>query len=229
MKRLCIIPARGGSKRIHRKNLRAFRGTPMIAWSIRAARESRLFDELLVSTDDPDIADLADSLGAWVPFRRSDATASDHATTASVLVECIDRLRRQGKVYHAVCNLYATAPFTTEVDLRNGLQQLVFGGFDAVLPVARFAYPIWRSLTRDPNGSVTMNWPEHRDTRSQDLPEAYHDAGQWCWFRPSALYRNGSLLSGNTGSVLLPDERVQDIDTEDDWVVAERKHRIVFG
>lgn len=226
---LCIIPARGGSKRIPGKNLREFRGLPMVRWSIRAAQASGCFSEVLVSTDDDAIAALAQAQGASVPFRRSAQAASDHATTAAVLLETLDRLGAAGKSFPAVCCLYATAPFTTAQDLRAGLEKLETGGFDVVLPVARFDYPIWRSLKMGADGRVLMNWPEHRDTRSQDLPPAYHDAGQWCWFRPAALYRDGSLLGPNTGSVVLPAERVQDIDTEDDWRSAEWKHERIFG
>lgn len=226
---LCIIPARGGSKRIPGKNLRAFRGLPMMGWSIRAALASGCFSQVLVSTDDDTIAALAVAEGAEVPFRRSAQAASDHATTAAVLLETLERLQAAGRDYRSVCCLYATAPFTTAEDLRAGLEKLETGGFEVVLPTARFDYPIWRSLKMEPDGRVLMNWPQYRDTRSQDLPPAYHDAGQWCWFRPAALFRDGSLLGPNTGTVVLPAERVQDIDTEDDWQAAEWKHERIFG
>jgi pseudaminic acid cytidylyltransferase len=229
MSTLCIIPARGGSERIPRKNVRDFRGLPMIAWSIRAAQESGCFDTIMVSTDDDEIIAIARSQGAWVPFRRSAETASHHATTAAVLLETLDRLKADGHQYESVCCLFATAPFTSAADLRGGLATLSTGAFQVVLPVARFESPIWRSLRMESNGLVVMNWPEHRDTRSQDLPVAYHDAGQWCWFRPDALYRDGSLLGASTGAVILPPDRVQDIDTEDDWRMAEWKHERIFG
>lgn len=202
---------------------------PMLAWSIRAAQESACFGTVLVSTEDDEIAALARSLGGEVPFRRSIGAASDHATTAEVLVETLDRLAADGHTYDAVCCLYATAAFTTADDLRNGLETLEKGSFDVVLPVARFDYPIWRSLKMEADGRVLLNWPEYRDARSQDLPPAYHDAGQWCWFRPAALYRDGSLLGPNTGAVVVPAERVQDVDTEDDWRRAEWKHERIFG
>ncbi|QHE83769.1 pseudaminic acid cytidylyltransferase [Hydrogenophaga sp. BPS33] len=228
MKTLCIIPARGGSKRIPRKNLREFRGVPILGWSIRAARDSDCFDDVVLSTDDAEIARVGESLGASVPFMRHPETATDHATTAAVLIETLTRLRELGQHHDAVCCLYPTAPFTTHRDLQNGLTQLTSGRFDVVLPVARFDYPIWRSFRRDDTGQLQMNWPEHRDSRSQDLPPAYHDAGQWCWFRPEALFEHGTLLGPNTGSLVLPSERVQDIDTEDDWLTAEWKHERIF-
>lgn len=229
MNRLCIIPARGGSKRIPRKNLRHFRGLPMLGWSIRAARESGCFTRILVSTEDDEIARVAMELGAEVPFRRSMEAASDHATTADVLVETLDRLAADQQTFTAVCCLYATAPFVTPNNLLSGLKKLESGSFDVVLPVARFDYPIWRSLKMETDGRLLMNWPEHRDSRSQDLPAAYHDAGQWYWFRPAALYRDGSLLGTNTGGIILPPELVQDIDNEDDWRMAEWKHERMFS
>ena len=227
--KLCIIPARGGSKRIPRKNLRPFRGLPMLGWSIRAALESGCFARVMVSTEDDEIAQVAGELGAEVPFRRSLETASDHATTADVLLETLDHLAADGQTFQAVCCLYATAPFVTADKLRQGLSTLETNVFEVVLPVARFDYPIWRSLKMQADGRLLMNWPEYRDSRSQDLPPAYHDAGQWYWFRPAALYRDGSLLGASTGGVELPPDLVQDIDTEDDWRMAEWKHERMFA
>lgn len=228
-KPLCIIPARGGSKRIPRKNIRPFRGRPMLAWPVEAAKASGLFGAVMVSTDDAEIAELARSLGADVPFLRSAETAGDHATTADVLREVIERYAAEGHAFDLACNLYPTAPFTTPADLRAGLSTLQAGGFDAVLPVAAFSYPILRSLGRDRDGRVRLNFPEHRNTRSQDLAPAYHDAGQWCWFRVDAFMTSGALLGDNTGSVVLAPDRVQDIDTEADWAMAELKHERLTG
>jgi pseudaminic acid cytidylyltransferase len=226
---LAIIPARGGSKRIPRKNLRPFRGRPIIAWSIEAALESGLFDEVMVSTDDAEIATLARDRGAVVPFMRSADTAGDHATTAAVLEEVLGAYERQGRTFEHACCLYPTAPFATARDLQEGHRRLIEGDFTVVMPVAAFSYPIWRSLRRAGDGRIEMNFPENRDARSQDLPPAYHDAGQWCWFRVEAFRRDGTLLGGNTGSVELGALRVQDIDTEEDWMLAELKHQAVFG
>ena len=223
-KPLCIIPARGGSKRIPRKNIRPFRGKPMLAWPLQTALKSGLFGTVMVSTDDEEIAATARDLGAEVPFLRSAQTASDHATTADVLREVIERYAQDGLQFDLACNLYPTAPLATAADLRAGLGLMETGGFDAVLAVAAFSFPILRSLSRDRDGRVRLNFPEHRDTRSQDLATAYHDAGQWCWFRVDAFLASGALLGDNTGSVSLPPDRVQDIDTEDDWAMATLKH-----
>lgn len=227
--KLAIIPARGGSKRIPRKNLRLFRGRPIIAWSITAARASGVFDEVMVSTEDEEIAAVATAAGASVPFRRSQATAGDMATTAAVLCEVLDTYAARGVMVERACCLYPTAPFVEPAQLAEGLRALEAGGFDSFFPVARFDYPIWRSLRRDAHGRATLFFPEHRDARSQDLPPAFHDAGQWYWFRPEALYRDGSLMGQNAGTVVLPASHVQDIDTEDDWRMAELKHGQVFG
>jgi pseudaminic acid cytidylyltransferase len=229
MANLCIIPARGGSKRIPRKNLRPFRGVPIIEWSIRAALASHCFDDIVLSTDDEEIAAVGQSLGAWVPFFRYRETATDHATTAEVLVETLARLEDLKKYYHAVCCLYPTAPFTTAQDLQIGLAKLDTDNFEVILPITRFQYSIWRSFKLHDDSRVEMNWPEQRDARSQDLPQAFHDAGQWCWFRPATLFKNGSLIGPSTGSVTLPAERVQDIDEEEDWQLAEWKHERIFG
>lgn len=228
MKPLCVIPARGGSKRIPRKNLKDFRGKPIIAWSIEAALASSLFHTVMVSTDDADIADVARTYGAKVPFMRSAKTSDDHATTADVLLEVLSEFEQRGHTFDIACNLYPTAIFTTSEDLQAGYEALTRGAFDVILPVAAFSYPILRSLKRFDNGKIDMNWPEYRNTRSQDLPKAYHDAGQWAFFRTEAFLSSKTLLGPNTGSVVLPENRVQDIDTPEDWAMAELKHQILF-
>lgn len=226
---LAIIPARGGSKRIPRKNIRPFRGQPIISWSIRAARESGLFDTVMVSTDDDEIAAVAECHGAEVPFRRSPEAASDYATTTEVLKEVLTGFAGLGRAFENACCLYSTAPFVTARDLKSGYDALTGGSFDVVLPVTRFSYSIWRSLKRAGDGRILLNWPEHRDARSQDLPLAYHDAGQWYWFKTDAFLKSGELLGEHTGSVVLPESNVQDIDTEEDWQIAEAKHQRLFG
>lgn len=225
---LAILPARGGSKRIPRKNIRPFRGKPMVAWSIEAARSSGVFDEVMVSTDDTEIAEVARAHGASVPFMRSAQNADDFATTADVLIEVLDRYAERGETVELACCIYATAPFVRSADLAEGLGQMRTEGWSALLPVAHFDYPIWRSLNRSPNGQVRLNYPEHVNARSQDLQPAYHDAGQWVWFRPDDLRRDGSLLGPNTGSLVLPSTHVQDVDTEEDWLLAELKHARLF-
>lgn len=221
---LAIIPARGGSKRIPRKNIRPFRGKPMLGWPVEAALGSGLFDEVMVSTDDDEIAETARALGAEVPFLRSAKASDDHATTADVLQEVLGAYAGQGRDFPLACCLYPTAPFVTPEDLRAGRETLLAGGFDTVLPVARFSFPIWRALSRDGAGRVRFAFPDHALARSQDLPEAYHDAGQWYWFRTAPFLASGTLLGANTGSLCLPMIRVQDIDTEEDWALAELKH-----
>ncbi len=229
MNSLCIIPARGGSKRIPRKNLKSFRDRPIIAYSIEAALASSIFHTVMVSTDDSEIADVARSLGAEVPFLRSAKTADDHATTADVLLEVLASYEQLGQRFDIACNLYPTSPFTTADDLKAGYSALVGGAFDVILPVVAFSYPILRSLKRSDDGKIDLNWPEHRNSRSQDLPKAYHDAGQWAFLKTASFLTTRTLLGPNTGSVILPESRVQDIDTEDDWAMAELKHRILFG
>jgi N-acylneuraminate cytidylyltransferase len=227
--KLAVIPARGGSKRIPRKNIRLFRGLPMLAWSVRAALASKVFDEVMVSTDDDEIASVARAQGAAVPFMRSGEASGDHATTSDVLTEVLESYRARGAVFAEACCLYPTAPFTTAEDLKEGHRRLTESTFDVVMPVAAFPYPIWRSLKRSDNGQILLNFPEHLNARSQDLPEAYHDAGQWYWFRVQAFERERALMGPNTGSIVLSSLRVQDIDTEEDWAIAELKHERVFG
>ena len=200
----------------------------MLAWSIEAALQSKLFDTVMVSTDDPEIAEIAKLLGADVPFMRTQATSDDYATTADVLKEVLEMYATRGTSYLNACCIYATAAFTTPTDLKEGYEALETQEFDVVMPVAAFSYPIWRSLDRTPSGRIQLNFPEHLSSRSQDLPSAFHDVGQWYWFRIPALLKQGTLLGDNTGSVLLSEQKVQDIDTEDDWRMAEIKHRRLF-
>lgn len=228
MRSVCIIPARSGSKRIPNKNVRPFRGKPIIAYSIETALTSKLFSTVMVSTDDAKIAEIARSFGAEVPFMRSPENSTDHSTTADVLLEVLEAYLDRNTQFDLACNLYATSPFTTVKDLQAGLETLLSGPFDAILPITEFDYPILRSLKRAEDGRIEMNWPDHINSRSQDLPRSFHDAGQWAFFKSDAFLSNRNLFSSNTGSVLLPRTRVQDIDTTDDWIIAEIKHRILF-
>lgn len=226
---VAIIPARGGSKRIPRKNIRLFRGRPMLAWSIEAALACGKFDTVMVSTDDPEIAEVARSLGAEVPFLRSSAASDDYATTSQVLLEVLDQYAQTGVHFDLACCLYPTAPFVLPEDLVEGCEQLLGSGFDVIMPVAAFSYPIWRSLQRESDGRVDLNFPENLNARSQDLPVAYHDAGQWYWFRTNAFLRDRVLMGERTGSRVVSSIRVQDIDTEEDWALAELKHERMLG
>ena len=218
---MCIIPARGGSKRIPRKNIRDFLGKPIIAYSIEAALSAGLFDRVVVSTDDREIAEVATSFGAEVPFMRSAANSDDYATTIDVIEEVY---RRLGEHYEEVCCLYATAPLLRVEHLRAASSLLVSGKFDAVFPVVRFGFPIQRALARGDTGRVAMFQPEHQATRSQDLPPAYHDAGMFYWIRPEIVLAKRQMYTDNSGSIVLPEQQVQDIDTETDWVMAEYKY-----
>ena len=226
---IAIIPARGGSKRIPRKNIRCFNGRPMLEWAVRAAQASGQFDEIMVSTEDPEIADIAKSCGAKVPFLRSVENADHHATTVHVLYEVLAQYSKDGRCFDLACCLYPTAAFVRGKDLSDGRAALVAGDFDVFMPLAEFDNTIWRSLRRDRDGKISINFPDNVNLRTQDLEKAYHDAGQWYWFVVPKLNRNSNLMSLNTGSVLLSKSRVQDIDTEEDWAVAELKHRREFG
>jgi len=223
MNALCIIPARGGSRRIPRKNIRAFNGRPIIAYPIEAARESGCFSEVMVSTDDDEIAAVARECGAQVPFRRSAATANDHAGSDEVFAEVLLRYRDAGREFSLACGLYPTAALVTPEQLRCGRDQLLAdGSLTTVLPLQRFSFPIQRAVAlRD--GRLAMLQPEHAATRSQDLEPAYHDAGQWYWLRVENFLRTRELMGPNCAAVLLPEMAAQDIDNPDDWALAELK------
>jgi N-acylneuraminate cytidylyltransferase len=216
---ICIIPARGGSKRIPRKNIRDFCGLPMIAWSIQAAKESGCFERIVVSTDDDEIAETAIHYGAEAPFRRSKVLADDHTPTVPVIVDAIERLSIVATT--PVCCLYATAPFVTPDDLRSGLIRLEETGAPFVLSVTTYAFPIKRALRRNSAGEVEMFDPDQMQTRSQDLEEAWHDAGQFYWGRAESWDSKQGVFGLGTQGLALPRYRVQDIDTEEDWSRAE--------
>ncbi len=219
--RLAVIPARGGSKRIPRKNIRAFGGRPMIAWSIDAARASGCFDRIVVSTDDAEIADVARGCGADVPFLRPDALADDHTGTIPVIAHAVRWHQAQGAVPQAVCCIYATAPFLQGDDLREGLDTLQREACDYAFSVTRYAFPIQRAIRITAGHRVEMFQPEQFNTRSQDLPEAFHDAGQFYWGRAGAWLAGRPIFSPDAAPVILPRHRVQDIDTPEDWERAE--------
>lgn len=227
MKRIAIIPARGGSKRIPRKNVRPFMGRPIIAYSIEAAMESGVFDEVMVSTDDAEIAEVAAGYGASVPFMRSADTANDYATTADVIREVLKCYAEIGREFDAFACIYATAPFVTPGRLREAFARIGDGGIDSAFAVVPFSYPVWRGLVDSPGGRVVMQWPEYRDSRSQDLPAVYHDAGQFYVSTVGGFERNGSLWGDNTAPIVLSELEVQDLDTDTDWALAEMKYRML--
>lgn len=219
--KLAVIPARGGSKRIPRKNVREFCGRPIIAWSIQAARDSLCFDRIIVSTDDAEIADVARAAGAEVPFVRPAALADDHTGTMPVISHAIEWQRSHGAAPDAVCCLYATAAFVRSVDLRAGLDALEASGADYAFTVTTFASPIQRALRLTSAGRLAMFEPERFATRSQDLETAYHDAAQFYWGRCEAWLRNRPIFSADAVPIVLPRHRVQDIDSLEDWTRAE--------
>ncbi len=222
---ICIIPARGGSKRIPGKNIRPFFGKPVIQYAIQTAMESGLFDEVMVSTDDTAIQQIALGAGASVPFLRSEENANDTATTVAVLLEVLDKYKQTGRSFDFGCCLYPVTPLTTVAQIQVGWQMMQTQQFDSVFPVVPFSFPIWRSVERE-GDKLDWTWPEYAMARSQDLPKAYHDAGQWYWFRTQAIRDKQTLLTDNTGSILLDEMAVQDVDNETDWQLLEMKYRI---
>jgi N-acylneuraminate cytidylyltransferase len=221
-KTLAVIPARGGSKRIPRKNIKPFLGVPIIKFSIDAAIGSGAFDEVMVSTDDQEIVRLSMSFGAKVPFLRSAKTSDDHATTVDVLEEVIARYRESGQNFEYLCCIYPTAPFVTPEKLKRAMALLEERGADSVVPVVRFSYPIQRALKID-GGRAVMFWPEHYFSRSQDLTPAYHDCGQFYCVKIDSMLRQKRLFAEYTVPLEVPELEVQDIDNEEDWKMAELK------
>lgn len=219
--KLAVIPARGGSKRIPRKNIKNFCGKPIIAWSIAAALESGCFDRVVVSTDDREIAKVAQQWGAEVPFIRPTVLADDYTGTNAVVCHAIQEIAEQYELPEYVCCIYATAPFVQASDLQHGLKTLIESGSSFAFSVSSFGFPIQRAIKLTTSGRVTMFYPEYQNTRSQDLEEAYHDAGQFYWGRSEAFLNNVSMFSEAAVPIILPSSRVQDIDTLEDWYRAE--------
>jgi pseudaminic acid cytidylyltransferase len=220
---IAIIPARGNSRRIPRKNIKLFCGKPMIAWSIEAARASGLFDAIIVSTDDEEIARVAEANGAEAPFRRPAELAGDHAPTIPVIAHAIRWFTAERGPVTRACCIYATAPFLQSQYLREGAALLDrHAEADFAFSVTSYAFPIFRALTFPPDGALKMFWPENELKRSQDLPDAWHDAGQFYWGRPAAFLERQGFFSGVSYPIVLPRHLVQDIDTPEDWQVAEK-------
>ena len=226
MSALCIIPARGGSKRIPRKNIRPFNGRPILTYAVDAARESGCFDEIMVSTDDEEIARIGHDAGAQVPFLRSPETSNDHAEFVTVLLEVIEKYRTAGRTFDYLCCIYPTAALTQAAAIRDGYSKLTAEpSLSCVLPVVAFGYPIQRAV-HITNGRLQMFQPENYHARSQDLQKAYHDAGQWYWLRTEKLHPKIQMLGQDTAGVVVSEADVQDIDNEDDWRMAELKYQM---
>lgn len=219
--RIAVIPARGGSKRIPRKNIKPFCGKPMIAWSIEAAMASGLFDHIVVSTDDPEIAEVAKQWGAEVPFMRPAELSDDYAGTTEVVAHAAQWALKQGFALDAVCCIYATAPLVQVDDLKRGLKALESGGWAYAFSATDFAAPIFRAFHEHSEGGIEMFFPEYFLTRSQDLPRALHDAGMFYWGLPTAWIERKRIFDRHSVPVIIPRWRVQDIDNQDDWERAE--------
>lgn len=218
---IAVIPARGGSKRIPRKNIKEFCGKPMIAWSIDAAQKSHCFERIIVSTDDDEIATVALDCGAEVPFIRPKELSDDYTGTTAVVGHAVKWLVEYGEQAENVCCLYATAPFVRSIDIQRGLDVLQEQECDYTFSVASYPFPIQRAIRITPEQRVEMFQPDHFMTRSQDLEEAYHDAGQFYWGIAKAWLDEKPLFSKDAAPIILPRHRVQDIDTPEDWQRAE--------
>jgi pseudaminic acid cytidylyltransferase len=224
MSNIAIIPARGGSKRIPKKNIKDFLGKPIIAYSIEIALNNKLFDEVMVSTDDEEIAAIAKKYGAKIPFMRSKKNSDDYATTMDALKEVLECYNTNGLNFDYACCIYPTAPLIQAAHLNEGFAKLKSNNFYSVFPVTTFSYPIWRGLEIEERGKTKMLWGEYLNSRSQDLKKVYHDAGQWYWLDVSNLPQ--SLFCDNSGSIILSEEKVQDIDSLSDWKIAEMKYTL---
>lgn len=226
MRAVAIITARGGSKRIPRKNIREFCGKPILAYSINAALSAGIFDTVMVSTDDNEIAEIARSYGAEVPFMRSEATANDYAATNDVVKEVLDTYAKHGECFDIACCIYPTAPFLTGETLKKAVELLEENQADSVIPVVRFGFPPQRSVVVE-EGMLQFKWPEYMFSRSQDLQPFYHDAGQFYCMRTESFLAENRLFMTKTVPLELSEMEVQDIDNEVDWKLAELKYQLI--
>lgn len=224
MKTIAIITARGGSKRIPRKNIKEFNGKPIIAYSIEAAVSSGIFDTVMVSTDDEEIAEISRKYGAEVPFLRSAATSNDFAATRDVLLEVLHEYEKRGHVFDYMACLYPTNPFISQEKLKSAMDTMISGGYEGIIPVVKFSYPPQRAFILDDDGCLMYKWNEYINSRSQDLEPFYHDAGQFYFYDVKAYLKNNGIIKGKIHPIFLSDAEVQDIDTPEDWEMAEFKH-----
>lgn len=223
---IAIIPARGGSKRIPKKNIKPFLGQPIIKYSIDAALDCQLFDEVMVSTDDQEIAELSRKLGARVPFMRSKENADDYAGTADVIEEVLKDYLKRGYSFNYACCIYPTAPFVTAEKLKEGYNLLIESEADTLTPVAKFSYPIQRAFKIE-EGKLARMWPEYEQSRSQDLEPAYHDVGQFYWYNVETFLNREDKKDYKKIPFIIPEMKMHDMDTEEDWEVAEFKYRLL--
>lgn len=226
MSSLALITARGGSKRIPKKNIREFCGKPILSYSIEAALASGVFDEVMVSTDSEEIAEIARKAGAKVPFLRSEESSNDYATTAQVVNEVLEQYKQRGQSFDYVCCIYPTAPFVTGEKLRSAMEKLENTGADTVSPVVRFSYPPQRGFVIE-DGKTHLKWPEYRTARSQDLEPFYHDCGQFYCLKTESFLEQKQIFMEHMVSIEMPESQVQDIDTMEDWTIAELKYQLM--
>ncbi|GAB4153882.1 MAG: pseudaminic acid cytidylyltransferase [Winogradskyella sp.] len=227
MSNLAIIPARGGSKRIPKKNIKSFLGKPIISYSIEAALKSNCFEEVMVSTDDSEIAKIAVQYGAKVPFIRSHENANDFAVLADVISEVLERYASNNKKFKNICCLLPTAPFIDSEKLKEAYRIFMDKKFDSIFPILEYSFPIQRSLKIE-SDKVKMVWEEHLNSRSQDLEPRYHDSGQFYWLKTETFLKERKLFTPNTGPFVISPLEAQDIDTETDWKLAEIKYKLML-
>jgi N-acylneuraminate cytidylyltransferase len=228
MANLAIIPARGGSKRIPRKNIKPFLGKPIIAYSIEAALTSNLFDEVMVSTDNSEIAETAIQYGAKVPFLRSKENANDYAILADVIIEVLADYKNINRSFDSICCILPTAPFVSDNLLVEAYNKMISEGYDSVFPVIEFSFPIQRSLRFD-DEKIEMVWKEHLSTRSQDLEARFHDSGQFYWVKTRTIIKERKLYTDNSSAIMVSSLQAQDIDTNTDWKLAELKYKLMLN
>ena len=228
MKRLAIITARGGSKRIPKKNIKNFCGKPIIAYSIEAALNSKIFDEVMVSTDSEEIANVAQTYGALVPFMRSAKNADDYATTYDVLLEVVKKYKELGTVFDYICCIYPTAPFVTSEKLKTAFNKFVECNADSLIPVVKFSFPPQRGFVISKENYLEYKWPENKNKRSQDLEPLYHDAGQF-YFHKASVFDDDNTQNSKIIPFELEETEVQDIDNITDWHLAELKYKFLHG
>lgn len=223
---IAIITARGGSKRIPRKNIKNFLGKPIIAYSIKAALQSKVFDEVMVSTDDEEIAGISRKFGAKIPFMRSMKAASDHAGSGTVIGEVLRKYNKLGVEVETFCVIYPTAVFLTAERLRKTYREFIKSSAEGLVPVVRFSYPIQRSV-KIVKGKLKMIWPKNYPKLSQELMPVYHDCGQFYWLKTTPFLKQKKLFLKNTVAWELPETEVQDIDNPEDWIIAEMKYKML--
>jgi len=229
MKNIAIIPARGGSKRIQKKNIKDFLGKPIIAYSIDVAINSGLFEEVMVSTDDEEIAEISISCGAKIPFFRSAENADDYATLADVILEVLAVYSKKTIKFENVCCILPTTPLLSVKRITEAYELLSGDQFTSVIPVVKHSYPIHRALIMDDKNYLTLNWPEHLKDRSQDLPVTFHDSGSFYWMKSNVFQTEKTLFTRDGTGLVLGDIEAQDLDNEMDWRIAEIKYKVLNG